>query len=617
MKTNIITRLISGLLLFISTVLYAQEPKLTLSAPSTVSSGQAFQVTFSVNAQGSGFRGPTFKGFDVLSGPNQSISSSSQISNGAYIQSINLSFIYYIQAPAEGTYTIGPASIKVGGKVLESNSATIKVVKGQAPQQNQAGRQSHPQQQVQQGGTLGANDVFVKAFVNKNNPIKGEQVIVTYKIYRQVQIAQLSLTKLPSNKGFWAEDLVEENKNPKQTTEYINGKQYAVTEIRKVALFPQESGKLTVDPLELDIWALIQAQRKRGNSIFDMFFDDPFSNTTQTVKKKLVSNALSINVRPLPAATQPNNYTGAVGNFTFRSSIDKKDLKANEAITFKYTISGSGNIKLIDKLTPLFPPDFEVYDPKITDNIQHTENGVSGTKTFEYLVIPRTAGIYKVQPVSFSYYDLGKNSYVTLNSQEYTINVAKGDPNSEGMGFSATNQEDIKYLSNDIEHIKTKPFKLNPKGSFFFQTPLYWLFLILPLGFFAIAVIIRRKNIKRRSDLNLIRNRKATRTSKKKLRKAEIFLKKNEVSKFYDEIAHALWGYLSDKFMIPLSELSMDSVNEALCTKNVREDIVSDFIKALNHCEFARFAPGDSSRNMHEVYREALEIISKTERELR
>jgi len=605
--------LITGLL---KTVV-AEDVKFTASAPATVGSGQQFAVTYTVNTAATSFTAPGFKGFSVLSGPNQSSSSSMQFINGNMTQSVAYSFTYYLQAGSEGTYIITPAKVIAGGKTYESNSLSIKVVKSAQntnPQNNN--QQNRQQQNNQASGTLNDNDIFIRTNVSNASPLLGEQIIVTYKLYTAVGISQYTINKLAGNKGFWSEDILKENEKPKQYKENLNGKQYIVAEIRKVALFPQESGKLSIEPLEVDVLAQIQAQRRRTNSIFD-FFDDPFSSSYQNIKKTIRSNNLSINVKALPTASKPVDFTGAVGNFTFRSDIDKTETKANEAVNLKFTVSGRGNIKLIDKLNVNFPPDFETYDPKINDNINKSDNGISGTKTFDYLIIPRTEGVFTIKPVTFSYFDLNKGKYVTLSSPEYTLKVAKGDGKQTSASLTSVNQEDIKYIGSDIEHIKIKPMDLNKKGEHFFLSDLYYFLCLIPLVLFITAIIFRRKHLKLRSNLALLKNRKATKVAKKRLQKAKTYLTTKEKDKFYIEISQALWGYLSDKFSIPLAGLSMDSVNEALKSKNVKEEITNQFIKTLNDCEFARFAPGDESLKMDKIYKEAIEIISKTENELK
>ncbi|MBE9480613.1 MAG: protein BatD, partial [Bacteroidetes bacterium] len=476
-------------------------------------------------------------------------------------------------------------------------------------------------QQAQPQTRSETKDVFLKATANKTNPFQGEQVIVTYKIYTKVPIAQISIDKLSSFPGFWSKNLLDDNERLKQSTEIINGEEYITADIRKIALFPQKTGKLEIDPMELECIAQIRKQKTRrttSDPFFDSFFDDPFFNRSyQNVEKSLKSNPLTINVKPLPLKNKPANFSGAVGNFTFKSSIDRTELKTNEAITLKYTISGKGNIELINKLNVSFPPDFEVYDPKITNRIKTSPLGVSGSCTFEYLLIPRNPGEFNIKPVYFSYFDINTKQYITKSTPDYSIKVEKGSGTLANISYIGVNQEDIKYIGSDIRHIKSNILNLQKINVYFFGSIAFYLLMIIPVVFFILLIIIWKNQTKKRNNISLMKNKKATKVARKNLRKAHAFLKSGSKEEFYIEISQALWGYLSDKFNIPRAELSMDSVNDALLKKKVNKEIIRQFIDTLNNCEFARFAPGDSSSTMDEIYREALEIISKIERELR
>lgn len=598
-------------------IIVAEDIKFSASASSTtVGTGQQFSVTFSINTgDGRNFKAPSFKGFSVLSGPNQSSSSSTQIINGSFSQTVSFSYTYYLQAGNEGTYTIGPAYINVGGKTYESNPITIKVVKDNSASQNRS-NQGNNQGQNQQSASFSDKDIFLRASISNASPYMGEQIIVTYKLYTSVGISQYSINKTPSNKGLWSEDLTKENERPKQYKEYIDGKQYIVAEIKKVAMFPQESGNLTIEPLEVDVIAQIPVQRRRTNTIFD-FFDDPFGSSVQNIKKTIKSNSSVIRVKPLPTASKPDDFSGAVGNFTFSSNLSKNEVKANDAINLKITVSGRGNIKLIDKFDITFPTDFETYDPKITDNINKSDNGISGTKTFDYLLIPRNQGNFTIKPIKFTYFDLNKGKYVTLTSPEYNIKVDKGDGKTSATTLTTVNKEDIKYIGSDIEHIKTKPNKLKPEGQFFFLSKLYFTLLVIPVILFIAALIFRRKHLKLRGNVALLRNKKATKIARNRLKKAQKFLQNNDRNNFYNEISQALWGYLSDKFNIPLAELSMESVNQSLQNKLVDTATIEQLISVLNNCEFARFTPESESLNMKKIYNEAIDIIKKIENELK
>ncbi|MEZ5083611.1 MAG: BatD family protein [Bacteroidales bacterium] len=482
------------------------------------------------------------------------------------------------------------------------------------------------QQGQQQGSSQGGetnemdqlkDDVFIRAYADKNSPMQGEQVVVTYKLYYRINISSPEFSKEPSYKGFWVNDLLKD-KNYPQYKENYKGQAYNVAEIKKVALFPQQSGKISITPLELTCQAQVKAQtQSRSRDPFESFFNDPFFNRYKTVEIPLVSNSLSLDVKPLPTANKPSEFSGAVGKFDMSSSIDNTDLKANEAINLKFTISGTGNVELVDKVNVKFPPDFEVYDPKVTKSMNYAQQGVSGRKTFEYLIIPRNPGEFKIDPVKFVYFDLASKLYKTLSSPEYVINVAKGDGSQVDYTFSGTNKSDIQYIGSDIRHIHTGVPNLRLTGSLFFGSPSFYLLLALPLFLFILFVIIWKKELKKRSNMALMRNRKATRVAQKRLKKAQAFLQEKKQNEFYEEVSQALWGYLSDKFSIPLSNLSMDTVKETLQVKEVKEETIHSFIETLNNCEFARFAPGDSQANMESIYTEGVKIITTMEKELK
>ena len=601
-----------------------QNIEFTASSKPVVAVGETFTLSFTLNAQGSGFRLPNFQGFNILSGPNTSTTSSIRSINGRTSMAITYTYTYYLQANKEGAFEIPAATVSVGNKSYTSNTLTIKVVKNPNSSTQSSGYgmqgQSSGSQRQQNQVNSGTNDVFIKAFSSKNDPMQGEGIVVTYKIFTKVPIAQINISKLSSFSGFWSQNLIRENDKLQQSTQTIDGQQYLVADIRKIALFPLKSGKLIIDPLQLECVAQVKRQSKSrtGDPFFDDFFNDPFFNpSTANVEKTLTSNALAINVRPLPEAGKPSDFSGAVGNFTFNTEIDRTRLKANEAINLKCVISGKGNIQLIDKLNVVFPPDFETYDPKVTSDIKTSGAGINGSQTFEYLVIPRKPGRFTIKPINFSYFDLEKRKYVTLSSPQFTIDVEKGTGESSVITYSGANKEDIKYIGSDIRHIKDKPFVLSRQGTFFFGSMTFWLLLLIPFLLFLAVIIMGRKLTERRSDTILMKNLKATKVARKRLRKAENFLKTGNQEDFYIEISQALWGYLSDKFSIPMAELSIDSVYEALVRKNVKEEIIRQFIETLNNTEFARFAPGQKTVNMERIYNEALEIISKIERELK
>ncbi len=613
MKIRKIFMLLSLLLAY--TTIFGQDIEFTASAKEVVEAGDQFRLIYSVNGQASGFRTPSIKGFSVVSGPNQSQSSRMQIVNGQVSQSVEYTFTYILQASSEGTYTIPPASVNVAGKTYQSNSVTIKVVKGNTQPQQQG-----TQQGSAPSGEITAKDLFVRAVASKTNPYQGEQIIVTYKIYTRVPVSEYSVTRTPSTAGFWLQDLLKDSKKLNQFRETIDGQEYVVAEIKKDALFAQKSGTLTIDPLEMDVLAQIQrkvAKRNFNDPFFDSFFNDSFlGNTYQNVKKTIRSNELKINVKPLPENNRPKEFTGGVGDFNVTASIDREQLKANEALTLRFSISGKGNIKLVEKPAIVFPPDFEVYDPRTNDNIVASANGVSGTRNYEYLLIPRNPGKYKIKPITFSYFDLSSQSYKNITTQGFEIDVAKGD-GRQGEIVASTDKEDFKYIGSDIRYIKTGQIKISPVNDYLFGSMLFLIWVIAIPVLFILFVIIWRKELKKRSNIAFMRNKKATGIARKRLKSAERFMKQNKPDEFWSEASNALWGYMSDKFNIPRSALSMDSVNGALRSKGVKDELISNFIEVLNRCEFARFAPGNKTQAMDEIYKQSIEVITRTEDELK
>jgi hypothetical protein len=604
--------------------IFAQEVQFTGSAKAEVSPGETFSLNYSVNAQGVNFRGPAMPGFQVVSGPNLSTSSSIRSVNGRTTMSITNMYTYFLQAIREGTFEIAPASVTVDGKAYSSNTVTIRVTRNAGGTQNPVpGQGTNPQNQTGgQGSTVevGANDVFLKAFVTNPDPYQGQGIVITYKIYTKVPISQIAISKVSSFQGFWSQNLMKENEKFNQYTQVINGEQYVVADIRKISLFPLKSGRLVIEPLELECVAQIKRQTKTrtGDPFFDDFFNDSFfSNSYASVEKTLKSNPLVINVKSLPVAGKPADFSGAVGTFAFQASVDKTKAVTNDAITLRCTVSGEGNIQLIDKLNVTFPPDFETYEPKVTSNISTTASVVSGSQTFEYLMIPRKPGKFLIKPIAFTYFDLRKGTYVTLSSPSFALDVARGTGDAASVSYSIPGKEDIKYIGSDIRHIKSPPFLFQKMGSFFFGTPLYFLFLVIPVLLFLGMVILWKRQETRKSDTQLMKNLKATKVARHRLKKAFGHMKEGRQEEFFVEISQALWGYLSDKFSIPLAGLSMESVSETLADKGISGEIRDQFIRTLQNTEYARFAPGEKTLMTEKIYQEGIDIISKIERELR
>jgi len=572
-----------------------------------VALGDYVQVTFEIeNGDGKNFQAPAFDNFTVLEGPNES--TSVEINNGNMSKSE--SFTYALQPKAVGTYTIGPANIVVGGNILQSNSVKIEVVKGSSSASN--GNNSS-------GNTSGPPDlskqIFIVASIDNSNPYEGQQVTLTYKLYTRVQVLQYGIDATPSYKGFWAEDFNMERQQPHN--ESYNGQEFTTFIIKKTALFPNELGKLTIDPLKMKTVVQVQVKSKhRSNDPFQNFFNDPFfNNQVQNMNYTVPSNSVTMDVKPLPDAGKPTDFTGAVGKFSIESKMDTGSLKTDDPIPMSITINGQGNLKLIDAPKLQLPPDFDSYPPKTNEDINTKSSVIYGTKTIDYLFTPHNPGHYEIQPVSFSYFNPDTRQYVSLHTATYNLNIKKGNGQATVIS-SGLSKQDIKLLNQDIRYIKenttllvaSKPFTAS--GLFFTLT-------ILPIVAFGGTFFWLNRERKLRGDVIGNKTRQARKVAVKKLVMAKQFLQNQDSKGFYNEVSRALWGYIGDKLNIPASVLSRDNVAGYLKDKQVQESTVKELFGVLDHCEFALYAPSAAASNMTQDYETTADMISKLEQEIR
>ena len=577
----------------------ADEVSFKASAPDAVAVGDQFRLSYTVTTQKiRDFRAPSIKGFDVLMGPSRSEQSSVQMINGKTTSMQSITFTYILMANAEGTFTIPGATVTADGNQMVSNSLTIKVLP--ADQDSGQGKQGSSGK-----ASISKDDLFILATVNKTSVYEQEAILLTYKIYTQVDLRAFNNVKLPDFKGFHSQE-VELSTNRRWGLEHYKGRNYQTTVYRQFVLFPQQTGKLTIDAARFDASIAVANQTVDP---FEAFFNG--GSNMMEVKKSLFTPVLSIDVKPLPA--KPANFSGGVGDFNLTSSINSTDVKTNDAITVKLVISGTGNLKLVSNPELKFPEDFEIYDPKVENKFRLTNEGLSGNKVIEYLAIPRNPGDYKIPAVEFTYFDVKTKAYKTLKSEEYNIHVVKGAGNASQTIANFTNQEELKVLNEDIRFIKQNPVKLTPRGQFFFGTVGYALWYLIPAVIFVVFFMVYRKQISANTNVAKVRIRKANKVAVKRLKLAGTFLAKNKKDDFYDEVLKALWGYISDKLSIPMSRLSKDNIEEELRNYGVSDALLTEFLNVLNNCEFARFAPSDANLGMDKIYAEALEIISKME----
>lgn len=578
------------------------------AAPDVVAVGDQLRLSYTVNTQKvKDFRVPSIKGFDVLMGPSRSYSR--QNFNGNVTE--NLTYTYILLAKAEGEYTIPGATLSVGKDQYLSNSVKIKVLPAdQSSNAQGASGQGGRSSSSSSGTSISNNDLFITATLSKTNVYEQEAILLTYKIYTVVDLRGFDNVKLPDFKGFHSQE-VELPNDRRWGLEHYKGRNYHSTIYRQFVLFPQQSGKLTIDAARFD--ASVEKMEEVVDP-FEAFFNG--GGGSIQIKKTLMTPKLTVDVKSLPAG-KPTDFSGGVGEFTISSSINSTDVKTNDAITIKLVISGTGNLKLVSDPEVKFPEDFEVYDPKVDNKFRLTNAGLSGNKVIEYLAIPRNAGTYKIPPIKFSYFDIKSRSYKTLTTEEYVVQVAKGAGNATQTIANFTNKEDLKVLNEDIRFIKQNDVKLMPKGEYFYGSTAYWLFYLIPGILFITCFVLYRKQIAANANVARVRTKKANKVAVKRMKQAEKLLAANKKDEFYDEVLKALWGYISDKLNIPVSRLSKDNIEEELLKYGVSDDLIKEFLNALNSCEFARFAPGDANQAMDKVYTESFEVISKMENSIK
>lgn len=607
-------KVVGFILLFFSCLIAkSQNVEFTASAPSVVEVGEQFRLSYSLNQKGSDLKVPTLEGFDLLMGPSMSSSSSFSSINGKVSQSVSYIYTYVLEGTKEGTFQIPAATVIVNGKEYRSNALSIQVVKGSGGNSGTSGQRERQTAQPDATAAINEENLFVKVDVSRRNLYIGEGLVATIKVYSKVDLVRFGRSKFPSFDGFLAEEIP----TPQQielVRETYDGKIYNVGTIRKLLLFPQHTGEITIEPFELE--CIVRQQLTNSRS----FFDDFFGNY-RDVRAMRMSKPVKIHVRELPLEGRPLGFSGAVGNIAVRTSVSTDSLKANDALTYKVVFSGTGNLKLLEAPKVNFPPDFESYEPKVTKDIKVGENGMNGSVTYEYLLIPRYAGDYKIPALTFSYFDPHTHSYRTATGREYRIHVQKGTESSQESGAMAVQsfkKEDVRQLGKDIRYIRTGNLHLRPAGSNFFGTTAYWLAFIVPFVLFVIGAILNRRRIKANADLARVKNKAANKMARKRMKAAAVAMKAHDSELFYDEVLKAMWGYVSYKLNIDKAELNRDNISELLLQKNVSEELIREFIGMLDTCEFARYAPaGNPDQEMDKVYKDGIAVITKLDKAIR
>ena len=597
-------------------VLGVMAQTLTGRAPSQVAVGEQFRLSYTINTQDvRGFRaGNIPEELEVLMGPSTSTQSSFQMVNGHTSSTSSVTYTYIVVATKNGTFTIPPAHCAVDGKTVTSNEIRIKV-SGQAQQggRQQGGRQSGggAGELRPAGSTISSGDLFIKVSASKQHVREQEPILLTYKVYTLVGLTQLS-GKMPDLKSFYTREVpLPQEKSFKIET--LNGRQYRTVTWQQYVMFPQATGKLEIPSITYDG---IVAMQNRNIDPFEAFFNG--GSGYIEVKKQIKAPSITIQVDPLPQ--RPTNFSGGVGSFDISASIDKTEVKANEAVNLRVVVSGVGNMKLLKQPVVQMPKDFDSYDAKVTDKTKLTVNGLEGSIVYDFLAVPRHQGSYEIPAIQYTYFDTKSNSYKTVRTEPFTLKVAKGDGQTTVASFAG--QEDVKQLGSDIRYIHTGDTDLHGVNDFFFGSVTYWVSLaVLVVIFLSLFIIFRHRAIE---NANIVKQRagKANKVAVKRLKKAAKLMNATPHSdhgsenagkdgEFYDEVMRALWGYVGDKLNMPVDQLSRENITEQLSAYNVTDETIAQFIGALDECEFARYAPGDATGNMNKVYDAAITAITQ------
>ncbi len=612
MKKRMLRYIIPGFigLLGLSSFSDAQDVSFVAQAPNVVRTGEQFQLVYTVNENIDDFNPPDFGEFRYLSGPSTGSSTSISIVNGRTTRSSTYTFTYYLQAPSNsGKYNLGPASATYKRKQVQSNSISIEVVAGgnKPSQSASAGNQGTSGQGNASAGT--GNDIFVRLEVDKKSAYVGEQITAWVKLYTQVSISGIDQQfKGPDFVGFYQQN-VELPQLTSLEREKVGNDIYHTGIIRKVILTPQKAGELKIP--SFDMLVEVQKQtRRRSQSIFDEFFNSPFDR----VRMNLKSNPVTLHIKPLPP-NQPANFSGAVGTFQISASSNLTEVSTNDAVTFKVTVSGRGNIKLIDKVTTNFPPTFDVFDPVKKVQTDASTQGKTGKVTFEYTAIPRHPGDFTIPAFSLAYFNPESQSYKNISTQPFEISVIKGEGDSTSIVASNLSKEEIELLGSDIRYIETKTNFIK-RGDFIFGSAWFYGVYIFAALLVLIILIVRRRQVLRNANLAKLRNRKAGKIASKRLKKVKKFLRAEDKNAFFDELEQAIWRYLADKLDIPFSELSRDKVVNDFKRFNISTEISEELFSILDTCQLIRYAPGEITEKMSDIYYTAAGLISKLDQKL-
>ena len=594
--------------LVLSALVMTAQTSIQVQTHKVVAEDERFNVTFVIdgNVKVSEFSWDPGSDFQLLWGPQRGHSSSIQIINGKTTKSVQTTFSYVLRPLKAGRFSLPSARANVDGKELVSSSESIEVVSQQAQsrQQNPSSSSQSQTQQPKATQQRTGEDIILTLNLSRTNVVVGEPITATIMLYTRADIAGFESAQFPDFNGFWSQEQ-DSPTNIEFSRATYNGQIYNAALLKKYMLIPQQTGALTISPAEIVCLVNVRTAPS-GNSIFDGFFD-----SVTTVRQKVVSKAVKVNVSALPNGA-PESFGGGVGEFTISAKMSKDSLKTHEAASLIVTVSGKGNISLIQAPDVKLPPDMEAYDTKTSDRVD--KSGYSGSKRYEYPFIPRSWGDFVIPPVKYSYYDVKAGKYVTLQTDSIAFNVARGaDVPGAGTVISAPSQKDVKSLGTDIRYINVKNSQLSAKGVFFVGSALFWVLTALIVLLAVLCWAAFRKIAARRADVAGAKNRKATKMAMKRLRLAGTFLRQNLYTAFYEELHKALLGFMSDKLNVPVAELSKERIAEILSEGGVPASLIDSFVGLVDACEFARYSPSAGNEAMTAHYEAALDVISSVD----
>ncbi len=611
MNSKILTSVFT--LLLFSGFLNGQDLTFSANAPSAVKVGEQFQYVIEGSERGEVLLG-SMPGFQLLAGPFSSYSSHSQWVNGKMTMNTVVTYTHVFRANKEGSFVIPPANIRVGRKVYKTNKLEILVNPGNSEAAVPGARQTPEDHNIPT--VTGAEDkpVFLRVTPSRREVYVGEQFVSGLKVYTRVNTRPASSAKDIPYEGFYKKSLDPDANAQRQD---IEGQQYITQIIQRHILIPQKSGDIVIEPYESEWMIQQRVQRRNNNSIFDNFFDDPFFNGYQDVPVKLATEPVTIKVKPLPSGA-PDSFTGAVGNFSMNVSLSAEEIDVNEALSLKIIIRGTGNLPLMGEPVVNLPPDHDLYDVTRELNTNTSSGRISGSVTFEYPIVARHAGRFRIAPIQFSWFDPSLKKYRTATSDEFTFTVMKGDSNGDpgSLYVPGVLQESVADIGTDIRDISRDSQFFTPLANSIMANRWYSWFYPLAILLGLLLGLMISIGARRNADLTLVRNRQANSSARTRFKKADRFRKAGETDKFYEEVGKAIWGYLADKLNIETSSLSREVILKHMKRRGISKDMRTEFLRILDDSEFSRFAPSSEKSDVNRLFSDAVTLIKNLENNL-